>query len=307
LITKYSAQNVLLGTHGTFASIPSPPDFSLRGNPDQRLLAIGHWGTYKRLETLMQAFPSVLEKIPNARLIIAGANHHTKAGYWESIRDAQPAHLPIEFRGYVAEDDIPDLFRSTSVLVLPYDSATGSSGPAHQACEYGIPIVCADIGDLRGMAADEDMAIRFYKIGDANDLAGQLVTILQSPILQRHMAEHNFAAGVEMTMSSVVTNYLRWFELNKCKREIRDAGVLRERRRLWLRSLRSRYASPRWSLRTALSQPSDGLENLHGLEPAANCAQIEDFVDPFAWIQSSSAKDLHGERDQSDPSAEIDS
>ena len=307
LITKYSAQNVLLGTHGTFASIPSPPDFSLRGNPDQRLLAIGHWGTYKRLETLMQAFPSVLEKIPNARLIIAGANHHTKAGYWESIRDAQPAHLPIEFRGYVAEDDIPDLFRSTSVLVLPYDSATGSSGPAHQACEYGIPIVCADIGDLRGMAADEDMAIRFYKIGDANDLAGQLVTILQSPILQRHMAEHNFAAGVEMTMSSVVTNYLRWFELNKCKREIRDAGVLRERRRLWLRSLRSRYASPRWSLRTALSQRSDGLENLHGLEPAANCAQIEDFVDPFAWIQSSSAKDLHGERDQSDPSAEIDS
>src|SRR5580704_12647196 len=108
LISKYSAQNVLLGTHGTFASIPTPPDFSKRGNPDQRILAIGHWGTYKRLETLMEAFPLVLKKIPNARLVVAGANHHTRAGYWESIRDAQPPKLPIEFRGYVPEDDIPD-------------------------------------------------------------------------------------------------------------------------------------------------------------------------------------------------------
>jgi len=41
LVTKYSAKNVLLGTHGTFASIPTPPDFSKRGNPEHRLLAIG--------------------------------------------------------------------------------------------------------------------------------------------------------------------------------------------------------------------------------------------------------------------------
>jgi hypothetical protein len=45
LVTKYGAQNVLLGTHGTFATEPTPPDFTKRGNPDKRLLAIGHWGT----------------------------------------------------------------------------------------------------------------------------------------------------------------------------------------------------------------------------------------------------------------------
>ena len=67
LIDKYSARNVLLGTHGTFASIPSPPDFSKRGNPDHRILAIGHWGTYKRLETLMEAFPVVLREDPQCQ------------------------------------------------------------------------------------------------------------------------------------------------------------------------------------------------------------------------------------------------
>src|SRR5580658_6630298 len=105
LTAKYAARNVLLGTHGTFAAAPTPPDFTRRGNPDKRILAIGHWGTYKRLETLMAAFPKVVERIPEARLMVAGANHHTRAGYWESIRAAQPKHLPIEFRGYVPEDD----------------------------------------------------------------------------------------------------------------------------------------------------------------------------------------------------------
>jgi glycosyltransferase involved in cell wall biosynthesis len=220
LISKYAAQNVLLGTHGTFASAPTPPDFAKRGNPELRILAIGHWGTYKRLETLMEAFPLVLEKVPNAKLIVAGANHHTKAGYWESIRAAQPPHLPIEFRGYVPEDDIPELYQTTSVLVMPYDSATGSSGPAHQACEYGVPIVCADIADLREMAIDEDMAVSFYQIGNALHLADQLTTILQSAELQRRMAEHNYTAGVRMTMSCVVRNYLRWFDLQRCKKAI---------------------------------------------------------------------------------------
>jgi glycosyltransferase involved in cell wall biosynthesis len=224
LTEKYSARNVLLSTHGTLAS-PVPPDFSKRGNPEKRILAIGHWGTYKRLECLMQAFPAVLKKVPEAKLVVAGANHHTKAGYWESIRAAQPPDLPIEFLGYVPEEQIPELYQGTSILVMPYDSATGSSGPAHQACEFGVPIVCADIQDFKDMAANENIAIRFYKRGDPTDLADQLSTILLSPSLEREMAEHNFAAGVEMTMSSVVRSYLRWFELNACKRSLKNVVI----------------------------------------------------------------------------------
>jgi glycosyltransferase involved in cell wall biosynthesis len=265
LVTKYSAKNVLLGTHGTFASVPSPPDFSKRGNPDKRILAIGHWGTYKRLETLMEALPMVLAKIPNARLVVAGANHHTKAGYWEGIRDAQPAGMPIEFRGYVPEEAIPELYQSMSVVAMPYDSSTGSSGPAHQACEYGIPIVCADIEDLRGMASNENMAVRFHKVGDAADLAAQLIAILESPELEHQMAEHNFRAGVEMTMNNVVKNYLRWFELHKTKRAIRKAGPLAGARRLWRRALRSHDASPDWSLKGALlTEQKEGANGDHG-------------------------------------------
>jgi glycosyltransferase involved in cell wall biosynthesis len=223
LLTKYRARNVLLGTHGTFAPVLAPPDFSKRGNPDQRILAFGHWGTYKRLETLMEAFPLVLKKAPRAKLIVAGANHYTKPGYWESIRASLPPGLPVEFRGYVPEEAVPELFQTASIVVLPYDSATGASGPAHQACEFGVPIVSAGIPDFRAMAENEDLAMRFYNVGDAGDLAEQLTAVLRSPKLEHAMAQQNFAAGVEMNITQVVSNYLRWFELNKCKRLLRNS------------------------------------------------------------------------------------
>jgi hypothetical protein len=101
---------------------------------------------------------------------------------------------------------------------MPYDSATGSSGPAHQACEYGVPIVCANIADFERMAEDEDMAISFYQRGEPADLAEKLVAILESPEQQQRMAEHNFSAAIRMTMPSVVRQYLRWFELAQYKR-----------------------------------------------------------------------------------------
>ncbi len=284
LQTKYAANNVRLGTHGTFATVPTPPDFSKRGNPDKRILAIGHWGTYKRLETLMTAFPSVLERVPNARLVVAGANHHTKPGYWESIRAAQPAHLPIEFRGYVAEEDIPELFQTTSILVMPYDSATGSSGPAHQACEYGVPIVCADIPDFRGMADDEDMAIRFYRVGDAPDLAHQLIAILKSPELERQMAEHNFSAGVEMMMTNVVKSYLRWFELHRCKRALRGSRLGSEGEMVWSEVPASSQQESEWDLQPVfLSRDKEGKEE-------EELAKVSRSEEPFA------ARDFNAQR-----------
>jgi len=280
LLDKYSARNVLLGTHGTFAPNPTPPDFSRRGNPDLRILAIGHWGTYKRLETLMEAFPAVVEKVPNARLVVAGANHHTKPGYWESIRASQPKHLPIDFLGYVPEEAIPELFTTTSILVLPYDSATGSSGPAHQACEYGVPIVCADIPDLREMVTDEDMAARFFTRGDSHHLAKELTTILQSPDLQRSMAEHNFAAGIQMTMGSVVRSYLRWFELKRCQTEIAYGTSVP-----WGQRTKSLLHRPHEGFASD-SLPRDGMDTGDRTESLGSSGPSSAFASSLTWRKS---------------------
>jgi glycosyltransferase involved in cell wall biosynthesis len=247
LMEKYRAENVHFRSHGILGARPEPPDFSRRGNPDHRILAIGHWGTYKRLETLMEAFLQVVKLVPTAKLVVAGANHHTKPGYWESFAERFRGYDRMEFRGYIPEDDIPELFSTASTIVLPYDSSTGASGPAHQACQYGVPIVSSDLPEFIDMAADESMAVEFYRRGDARHLAGTLAEVLMNRDKQAAMAEQNFSAAMRMTMPQIVRDYLRSFDVQK--RTAAAAGARSPFRRFsrWRYSRSEPYSYGGWS------------------------------------------------------------
>jgi glycosyltransferase involved in cell wall biosynthesis len=212
---KYGRDNVHVRSHGILTTRPEPPDFSRRGNPEYRILAFGKWGTYKRLELMIDAFQQVAARLPNARLVIAGGNHPQAAGYVESIKKKWAHDSRMEFTGYLDEERLPDLFQSSSVAVMPYSSSTGCSGVAHLACAYGVPIICADIPDFRQMADGEDIAIDFYQPGNAQALAECLFDFLTNPAKQESMAMQNFASALRMTMPTIVQKYLRHFELEQ--------------------------------------------------------------------------------------------
>jgi glycosyltransferase involved in cell wall biosynthesis len=212
---KYGRDNVHLRAHGILARRPEFPDFARRGNPIHRILAFGKWGTYKRLELMIEAFDRIAAQIPEARLVIAGGDHPQAAGYTESVKRRVAGNARIEFKGYVPEDSLPDLFQSSSVAVMPYSSSTGCSGVAHLACAYGVPIACADLTDFRQMAQAEELAIQFYPAGDGQGLADCIVDLLQNPDRQQLMATQNFSAALRMTMPNVVQKYLRHFELQQ--------------------------------------------------------------------------------------------
>ena len=245
LIAKYRADNVHFRSHGILGARPEPPDFSRRGNPDHRILAIGHWGTYKRLETLMAAFPEVQRHVPSAKLIVAGANHHTTPGYWESTAEKHRGNPRIEFRGYIPEEEIPELFSTASLVVLPYDSSTGASGPAHQACQYGLPIVSSDLPEFLDTANNESMAMLFFPRGNASQLADKLCTLLQSPQRQREMAQQNFSAALRMTMPQIIREYLRSFDLQKRTRALAYSKFRRVPR--WAGSRSAEFDFGGWS------------------------------------------------------------
>jgi len=98
---KYGRDNVHLRAHGLLARRPELPDFSRRGNPVQRILAFGKWGTYKRLEMLMEAFPAIASRVPNVKLVIAGCDHPMTPGYIESAAQKYGHDPRIEFAGYI--------------------------------------------------------------------------------------------------------------------------------------------------------------------------------------------------------------
>jgi glycosyltransferase involved in cell wall biosynthesis len=224
---KYGRDNVHLRSHGILAREPETPDFLRRGNPEHRILAFGKWGTYKRLELMIEAFQLVVKELPHARLVIGGGDHPQASGYVESMKKMHAGNSNIEFTGYVHEDGLPDLFQSSSVAVMPYSSSTGCSGVAHLACAYGVPIVCADLPDFRQMADGEELAIEFYEPGNAQDLAACLVQFLTSPAKQQAMAAQNFSAALRMTMPTIVQKYLRHFDLARRTEALRHVTRFR--------------------------------------------------------------------------------
>ncbi len=218
LVSKYHAGNVHLRPHGIFSALPEFPDFTRRNQGEQRILAFGKWGTYKRVDILLEAFDRIKAQCPRAKLVIAGGDHPLTPGYTADLAARYAGSPDIEFTGYVPEENIAELFAGASMLVLPYTSAGGPSGVAHQACQFGVPMVSADVPLFRGMAEEEDMAIDFYRTGDAAALGEVCVRLLQDETRQREMAEQNFSVALRMTMPAVIRQYVRGFDRQRTLR-----------------------------------------------------------------------------------------
>jgi len=223
---KYGRGRVSARLHGIFAGKPDPPDFSRRGNPVHRILAFGKWGTYKRLELLIEAFHRVARVCPNVKLIVGGGDHPKTPGYVQSMTE-QHANDRIAFLGYVPEESIAELFRQASLVAMPYTSSAGSSGVAHLAAQYGVPVLATGIQDFRDLAEHEGIAIRFFTPGDADSLVEQMLIALNAPDVLKDMAWRSYAAGVSMTMPKVVREYIQSFRQQERIKALQLAAGLR--------------------------------------------------------------------------------
>lgn len=249
LIEKYRGENIHFRAHGILSARPEYPDFSRRGNPEHRILAFGKWGTYKRCEMLIEAFEQeVAKKVPNAKLIIAGINNTNSPGYIEGLRAKYSNHPKIEFTGYVEEEDIPEIFGTSSFMVMPYTSATGASGVANLAAAHGVPIVCSDVPDFREMGDSGGLAIKFYPVGDKAALARNMIELLQNEQEQHEMAEQNFSAALRMTMPQIIRQYVRAFDRHQRARALEAVSRFR-RIPAWVPSRSAIFRASRWGSR----------------------------------------------------------
>jgi glycosyltransferase involved in cell wall biosynthesis len=227
LVAKYGRGSVYVRRHGIFSARPEYPDFTKRGDPEHRILAFGKWGTYKRLDQLLEAFELVVQKFPDARLVVAGTDHPKTPGYLKSIQSKYAAQSRINFIGYVAEEQIGELLQTSTIAVLPYSSSAGSSGIAHLACTYGVPIVASDIPDFRRLSDEEGLAIDFFPVGDVGQLAQHLTDLLMNRERQMEMALQNVSAAMRMSMPEIIRQYLRTFELRKELSSMRSLSTAR--------------------------------------------------------------------------------
>ena len=98
---KYRRGRVSVRSHGIFAGMPDPPDFTRRGNPTHRILAFGKWGTYKRLELLIEAFNRVADEVPQ-RNFGDRWRRSSKNAWLRGLDGAAPCQRSHSFSGLCA-------------------------------------------------------------------------------------------------------------------------------------------------------------------------------------------------------------
>ena len=204
LADAYPHADVHLVPHGTFeTSAQEITPLSARPN---RIVTMGKFGTYKRLENLLGAFDLLRSRpgMADLELVIGGTDHPAVPGYLERLATARSGDSGVRFHGYVAEDDIPNFFGTARLSVFDYASTTGSSGVLHQTASYGALPVFPRIGDFVDLCEDEGLSGAHYQPLDAEDMASAMERALTDLPSSQAIADANALAAGEMPFSNVV-------------------------------------------------------------------------------------------------------
>jgi glycosyltransferase involved in cell wall biosynthesis len=156
--------------------IPEPPSPA----PLRRFscVAVGRLEPVKDYETLLRAWPMVLERHPSATLAILGDG--TLRGELESIADANGLHGSILIAG---DQDAAGFLRGADLFVSTSRSE-GFSRAMLEALATGTPIVATAIGGALELPRD---AVRLVSVGDHGATA-QTIAELLSEVRERDAA-----------------------------------------------------------------------------------------------------------------------
>jgi alpha-maltose-1-phosphate synthase len=157
---------------GRTAAAPGEPSTNTKGSV---VLFFGRVEPYKGVDVLLAAWETVRREVSDARLVIAGPSA-SGAMKCTTIRTSGD----VEWRDRLIEDaEAIDLFRSASLLVLPYRDATQSALVA-SAYRFGVPVIVTQTGALPEYVVPGETGW-LTPPGDSEALAGVLRTALADP------------------------------------------------------------------------------------------------------------------------------
>lgn len=168
-----------------------------------RLLLFGYISPYKDYETVIEAFEYLRDRLDNVELWLVGDSHPDYAAYAERVRDRYTSLNGVRSFGYVEENKLPELFSDASLLVLPYKTAPGVSGPYQEAKAHGLPVIVYDNDDVLRATVETGGEVVTTRPGDPEALATTVEQLSENPERLQRMAAANLEA-TDPNMTEVV-------------------------------------------------------------------------------------------------------
>ena len=202
-------------------------------DPDRVILNVGRMDPMKGQDRLIRAMPIVLEKVPDARLVLVGNGSFSsskkgglglsKGQQWRAALEALTRELHVTervtFTGHLGDDQLPAAYEACSVFSLP-STREGFGLAAIEAWRHGKPVV---VSDRAGVSELVEPGVNGHAVdaADVRALADALVKLLLDPSAARQMGEAGKDASEEATLPVGARHLERLFDGVLATREAR--------------------------------------------------------------------------------------
>ncbi len=163
------------------------------------LLFFGYVRKYKGLDILLDAFPEMLKKFPELRLLIVGEFYTDPKVYFSQVKNLKIENEVKIINQFIPNEEVEKYYRISDLVALPYRSATQS---AVLTIAYGFskPVIVTNVGGLA----------EFVK----NKITGLIVEPNSSSSLVKGVEEF-FGLNEKIDFETNVKNYISQNEFEK--------------------------------------------------------------------------------------------
>ncbi|RJQ47063.1 MAG: glycosyltransferase [Gaiellales bacterium] len=161
-------------------------------------LFFGHIDDYKGLDIALRALGRLRRQEdggPAVGLVVAGNPGSQGFDRYASLIEAEGLAARVSLHlGHVPVVDVHKYFKAADALLLPYRESS-TSGLAHVAMGFGLPVIASDIGGLPAMVEEAGAGI-IIEPGDEAGLAAAMGRLAADEALRRRLGDAwNSVAG----------------------------------------------------------------------------------------------------------------
>jgi glycosyltransferase involved in cell wall biosynthesis len=172
------------------------------------ILWVGNFIRRKRPDVLVEAFRRLVsEDDAGCDLVLAGA----KTGMYPEVLDAvRRAGLEqrVRFLGYVAAEDLPQLYRQARVFVFPSEYE-GFGLPVLEAMSCGAPVICSSGSSLAEVVGDAAIALPRVTV---ESLTTALRAVLHDESRRRELTHRGLARAKCFSWDETARSTLQVYE-----------------------------------------------------------------------------------------------
>ena len=128
--------------------------------PHQKVvLLFGAIRPYKGIFTAIEAFPAVLNEVPDSLLLIAGKLWQKWDPYRHRINELGIAKAVRAFLEYIPSGEVYRYFEAADLVILPYHRFDSQSGIGSTAVAFRKPMIVTDVGGLSDLVKNRQYVV----------------------------------------------------------------------------------------------------------------------------------------------------